>query len=85
MTAGPNPYKTQVIGAPTNDPDVEAIEATVTTDHYGRPVIMTVWEPSEEEVAAINRGERIWMFTMSNRLPPACIIVGDDIVKALLQ
>ena len=77
MNAAPNPYKTHIIGAPTNDSDVESIEATVTTDHLGRPVIMTVWEPSDDELAAINRGERIWMFIMANRLPPACIIVGD--------
>ena len=77
MTAAPNPYKTHLIGAPTNDADVESIEATVTQDEHGRPIIMTVWEPSAEELAAIARGERIWMFIMSNRLPPACIIVGD--------
>ena len=77
MNAGPNPYKTHLIGAPTNDADVESIEATVTIDHEGRPIIMTVWEPTEDELAAINRGERIWMFIMDSRLPPACIIVGD--------
>lgn len=77
MNAGPNPFKTHIIGAPTNDADVESIEATVTNDHLGRDMIMTVWEPTDDEVDAINRGERIWLCIMGNRLPPACIIVGD--------
>lgn len=79
MSPGPNPFKTQVIGAPADGsmPTCESIEATVAEDREGTRVFSTCWEPSEEEIAALQRGEKLWLHIYAHALPPASITVGE--------
>lgn len=78
MTPAPNPYRTNIIGAPGDGsmPECGAIEATVAQDAEGRRVYVTAWEPSEEELAAMLRGEKVWLTIWANGLPPASIVAG---------
>ena len=77
MEAAPNPFKTIVFAAaPGDEATVHSIEATVGRDANGMPVIATCWEPSDEEIAAMVRGEKVWLTIYCVKLSPAYIGVG---------
>jgi len=42
-------------------------------DDQGLPFYLTAWKPSFEDLQAMNRGEPIWVKTITNGLPPMSI------------
>lgn len=39
---------------------------------------MTAWKPNKEDIEAINRGEPIYVKTISNQLPPMALFTLDE-------
>jgi hypothetical protein len=47
-------------------------------DSQGLPYYMTAWQPNKEDIDAINRGEPIYVKTVSMRLPPMALFTLDE-------
>lgn len=50
----------------------------VTNAEGGDPVICSVWEPSDEERAAIARGENVRLIIFGQAQPPVAIDLTDE-------
>lgn len=53
-----------------------AIYAGVDSDNF--PFYMTAWKPNKEDIDAINRGEPIYVKTLSQGLPPMALFTLDE-------
>lgn len=42
------------------------------------PYYLTAWKPSYEDLQALNRGEPIYIKTLSNALPPMSVFTVDE-------
>ena len=42
------------------------------------PYYMTAWKPNKEDLDALNRGEPIYVKTLSKRLPPMALFTLDE-------
>lgn len=42
------------------------------------PYYMTAWKPNKEDIEAINRGEPIYIKTLSKGLPPMAVFTLDE-------
>ena len=74
-----HPTNNRVLGAPTGWSQEElrcnAIPIT-DVDLDGTPVVVTYWRPTEEELAAMNRGEYVQLSIIGRTMPPVAILVG---------
>lgn len=52
------------------------VVAGVDTANY--PYYLTAWKPSYEDLQALNRGEPIYVKTLSERLPPMALFTLDE-------
>lgn len=59
-------------GAPIPPAVYEAIDA----DQF--PFFLTAWKPNKEDLEALNRGEPIYVKTISNGLPPMGLFTLDE-------
>lgn len=48
------------------------------TDVEGFDFFLTAWKPSYEDIQAINRGEPIYIKTISQGLPPMAVFTMDE-------
>jgi hypothetical protein len=76
MNPSPNVYSNRVLGAPESVAECESLEIADLIVH-SRPCMVSAWEPSEEEIAAINRGERIWLFVYGRSHPMVWLTAGE--------
>jgi hypothetical protein len=58
----------------TEDNDLWVLK---TEDVDGNPCIRSVWEPNDEERAALARGDNIYLVTWGNGTPPLAMGVTD--------
>lgn len=79
MMPGSNPFQTHVFGAPADGslPECHPLEVTAAADETGHPVRTSAWEPSAEELEALQAGARVWVTTWGAGLPPVAVTVGD--------
>lgn len=63
----------QIIGAKATMPHVAA---GIDTAQY--PYFLTAWKPSYEDLHALNRGEPIFIRTLSKGLPPMAVFTIDE-------
>lgn len=47
----------------------------------GTPVIISKWQPSKEDIEAINRGEGIFLSITGMGMPPVCIFTENPFEK----
>lgn len=47
-------------------------------DTNGFPYFMTAWQPNKEDIEAINRGEPVYVKTLSKQLPPMALFTIDE-------
>lgn len=47
-------------------------------DSESFPFYMTAWKPNKEDIEAINRGEPIYIKTLSKQLPPMAVFTLDE-------
>src|SRR6266496_3396443 len=68
----------QVIEMKQQDIDVilPGVVAGVDADNY--PYFLTAWKPSYEDLQALNRGEPIYVKTLSKQLPPMALFTLDE-------
>jgi hypothetical protein len=52
------------------------VVAGIDTDQY--PYYLTAWQPNKEDIEAINRGEPIYVKTLSKGLPPMALFTLDE-------
>ena len=52
------------------------VAAGIDTDQH--PYYLTAWKPSYEDLQALNRGEPIYIKTLSKQLPPMAIFTVDE-------
>ncbi len=49
--------------------------------HDGTPVIISKWQPSKEDIEAINRGEGIFLLITGLGMPPVSIFTENPFVS----
>jgi hypothetical protein len=76
MSPGPNPFKTRVLAAPPNEPYCHPLEICDASQN-GTPVMISAWEPSDEEIEAIKRGERLWLIIYGKSHPMVAVVAGE--------
>lgn len=54
----------------------EGIYASIDSQKF--PFYMTAWKPNKEDIEAINRGEPIYIKTLSKSLPPMAVFTLDE-------
>lgn len=52
------------------------VTAGIDTDNF--PYYLTAWKPSYEDLQALNRGEPIYVKTVSKQLPPMALFTLDE-------
>lgn len=73
MNPAPNPFKNRILRAPKG---MEEECGSLEVLHTARCFI-SAWEPTEEDIAAILRGEKVWLTVFCNVQPPVAITTGD--------
>ena len=53
-----------------------SVASGIDTDNY--PYYISAWKPSYEDLQALNRGEPIYVKTISNGLPPMALFTLDE-------
>ena len=75
-----HPSNNFVLGAPA-DWDQKALPCNALpvtrTVHEGKPVIVSFWMPTAEELALIKKGTPIQLWLIGHTMPPASLTVGD--------
>lgn len=68
------------IGKPKSmtEEECSSIQAANGTDDSGFPFWLTAWKPSKEDLDALNRGEPVYVKTLSNGLPPMVLFTIDE-------
>lgn len=51
---------------------------TAGTDADNYPYYLTAWKPSYEDLQALNRGEPVYVKTLSRQLPPMSLFTLDE-------
>lgn len=69
-----------VINKPANMTDEECspIYAAHGHDEAGYPYFLTAWKPSYEDLQALNRGEPVYVKSVSARLVPMALFTLDE-------
>ena len=62
--------------APKDMDNCVDVHACKTTSE-GRPVIVTAWRPSNEELVKINLGEPVYLVVWGEAMQPACVTVDN--------
>lgn len=55
---------------------IVTVASGIDTENY--PYFVTAWKPSYEDIQAINRGEPIYIKTLSKGLPPMAVFTLDE-------
>lgn len=63
------------------DEQCMSIWADTGIDNDGFPYFLTAWKPSYEDLQALNRGEPIYIKTVTNGLPPMALFTFDEKVE----
>lgn len=68
----------QIMKAKEGDIDViiPGVVAGIDTSDY--PYYVTAWKPSYEDLQALNRGEPVYVKTLSRQLPPMALFTLDE-------
>jgi len=68
------------IGKPKDMTDEECMGIRVykSVDESGFPYFLECWQPSYEDIQAIQRGEPIWVKILGQQLPPIAIYTLDE-------
>lgn len=68
------------IGKPSNmtDEECSSIWGINGVDQEGYPYWLTAWKPSYEDLQALNRGEPIYIKTLSQGLPPMALFTLNE-------
>lgn len=53
--------------------DCTALSVWQGPDTVGRPMIVSCWKPTAEELAEINRTGRVWLMVWGGMTPPAAL------------
>jgi hypothetical protein len=59
-------------------PDILFPGVVAGTDISNHPYYMTAWKPNKEDLDALNRGEPIYIKTLSKGLPPMAVFTLDE-------
>ncbi len=75
MLAVDFPQSNFTFGKPISMTDEECGDLRVFRgpDGNGTPVIISKWQPSKEDIEAINRGEGIYLYIIGAGMPPVSI------------
>lgn len=68
----------QIMKAKEGDVDVVIPGVIAGLDADKFPYFMTAWQPSYEDLQALNRGEPVYVKTLSNALPPMALFTLDE-------
>jgi hypothetical protein len=62
-----------VLSAPPGmEEDCDALQV-LRMEIEGRPVVVSAWKVTADELAEINRTGRIWLILFGQTMPPACV------------
>lgn len=68
----------QIIRAKEGDINVIIPGLYASTDADGFPYYLTAWKPNKEDLDALNRGEPVYVKTLSKQLPPMALFTLDE-------
>ena len=73
------PEANVIFEKPTTMDDSECLPISVYAGHdeNGNPYINTLWQPSKEDIDAINAGRPIVVTVLGNTLPPMSLFICD--------
>lgn len=71
-------FTNQVFRFPGGNEDNDLWTYQLDDRELGMPIICSVWEPSEDERAAIARGENIRLCVWGGGMPPVAIDLTDE-------
>lgn len=54
----------------------EGVYAGIDSERF--PYYLTAWKPNKEDIEAVNRGEPIYIKTLSRQLPPMAVFTLDE-------
>lgn len=60
------------------DEQCSSIFAASAVDQDGFTYFLTAWKPSKEDLEALNRGEPVYVKTVSGGLPPMLLFTTDE-------
>lgn len=53
-----------------------AVYAGIDSEEF--PYYLTAWKPNKEDIEAVNRGEAVYVKTLSKQLPPMALFTLDE-------
>lgn len=68
----------EMINLKANGVDVVLPGVAAGVDASEYPYYLTAWKPSYEDLQALNRGEPIYIKTLSRQLPPMAVFTLDE-------
>jgi len=74
-----HPSNNDVLGAPPGVPIEECGALPITRVEYagGLPAVVSFWRPSPDELAALNRGDPVFLSIMGRTHAPLYVGVGE--------
>lgn len=60
------------------DEQCMTIKAARGIDETGHGFFLTAWQPSKEDIEAINAGRPIWLKIVSDGFPPVALLTFDE-------
>lgn len=64
-----------ILKAPEDMPDCETVPATLVFDSDTETRVLTFWRPTEEELAALNKGHSVCLHVFGRAHPPVSLTV----------
>lgn len=71
------PQATQTLGRPSSMTEEECGSLRVAIDH-DEGFCLSCWEPSKEEIEAIAKGGKVWLWVYGGNTQPAVALSGLD-------
>lgn len=60
------------------DENIMPLHAHKGITEKGQPYYLTMWQPSKEDLEALNAGRAIWMSTLGEYFPPVMLFTCDE-------
>lgn len=73
-----HPTANMILCAPQGMADCDNLPATMMVDEKGEGTIATFWEPSPEELAALNKGGKVVLYVFGGLHPPVALGVDTN-------
>lgn len=78
MNPIPHPAKTRTLGAPPGHESTVTPLEIADVDFYGQRAVMSLWQPTPEEIEGLKAGLPVALFVMGTGMPPVAVAVLNN-------